>query len=117
MIANVAVRAELWLWRTRFFKTRALAAAFLEEGRVRRTRAGVEVRLDKASRTVAPGDRLVFALGGRVREVTVVALGERRGPPAEARTLYAETAALTAPAAEPHEAPRVPPPFPVPDAR
>ena len=33
---------------------------------------------------------LTFALGPRVRVVKVVALGERRGPSAEAQTLYDE---------------------------
>ena len=68
--------ADVWLWRARFFKTRSLAAKFVDEGRVRLTRAGQETRLDKCARPVKVGDALVFALG------------ERRGPPAEARTLY-----------------------------
>ncbi len=85
-----AVRVDVWLWRARFFKTRALAARFVEDGRVRLLRAaGGEARLDKASRCVRAGDGLVFALGGRLSAVRVTALGERRGPAAEARTLYA----------------------------
>jgi ribosomal 50S subunit-recycling heat shock protein len=55
---------------------------------VRLSRAGVETRLDKPARTVKPGDGLVFALGGRVHAVRIEALGERRGPPAEARMLH-----------------------------
>lgn len=87
-----ACRLDVWLWRARFFKTRPLAARFLEEGRVRLTRPGAdEVRVDKASRTIRPGDALVFALGGRLVAVTVTAVGERRGPASEARTLYSET--------------------------
>ena len=81
-------RADVWLWRARFFKTRSLAAKFVDEGRVRLTRAGQETRLDKCARPVKVGDALVFALGGKLIAVTVAALGERRGPPAEARTLY-----------------------------
>jgi ribosomal 50S subunit-recycling heat shock protein len=81
-------RADVWLWRARFFKTRTLAAKICEEGRVRMTRAGVESRLDKPARTIRVGDALVFALGGRITAVRVEALGERRGPPAEARGLY-----------------------------
>lgn len=88
-----ACRLDVWLWRARFFKTRALAARFLEEGRVRLTRPGApELRVDKASRTVRPGDGLVFAIGGRLVAVTVQALGERRGPASEAQTLYCEAA-------------------------
>lgn len=83
-----ACRADVWLWRARFFKTRSLAAKFIEEGRVRTTRAGAETRLDKPARPLKPGDEVVFALGGRLVAVRVEALGERRGPAAEARALY-----------------------------
>ncbi len=86
--AASSVRADVWLWRARFFKTRSLAARFLDEGKVRLTRAGAETRIDKCARPVKVGDQLVFAVGGRLTAVTVAALGERRGPPAEARTLY-----------------------------
>ena len=89
MSGEAACRVDVWLWRARFFKTRALACRFVEDGRVRRSRAGVETRLDKASRTGRAGDGLVFALGGRLVAVSVQACGERRGPPAEARGLYA----------------------------
>jgi ribosomal 50S subunit-recycling heat shock protein len=86
--AKEAARADVWLWRARFFKTRSLAAQFIEEGRIRLTRMGHESRIDKPARPVKVGDALVFALGGKLIAVTVVALGERRGPPAEARKLY-----------------------------
>lgn len=81
-------RADVWLWRARFFKTRSLAAKFLDEGKVRLTRGGAETRIDKCARPVKVGDRLVFALGGRLIAVAVEGLGERRGPAEEARTLY-----------------------------
>lgn len=81
-------RADVWLWRARFFKTRSLAAKFVDEGKVRLTRAGAESRIDKCARPIRVGDQLVFAVGGRLTAVAVEALGERRGPPAEARTLY-----------------------------
>ncbi len=83
-------RVDVWLWRARFFKTRSMAARFVEEGRVRMLRDGGEARVEKASRTVRPGDGLVFALGGRVTAVHVLDPGQRRGPAAEARTLYAD---------------------------
>lgn len=83
-----ACRADVWLWRARFFKTRSTAAKFVEEGRVRLTRGGQETRLDKPARPVKVGDQLVFALGGRLIAVTVEAFGDRRGPATEARALY-----------------------------
>jgi len=88
--AEEACRIDVWLWRARFFKTRSLAARFVDEGRVRMIRAGGETRLDKPSRAVRVGDGLVLAVGGRLIAVKVLALGERRGPAAEARTLYSE---------------------------
>ncbi|HUO21008.1 MAG TPA: RNA-binding S4 domain-containing protein [Caulobacteraceae bacterium] len=84
-------RLDVWLWRARFFKTRSLAARFLEEGRLRVIRPGAEpLRVDKASRTIRPGDGLVFAIGGRLIDIEVRALGERRGPADEARALYSD---------------------------
>ncbi len=86
--AETACRADVWLWRARFFKSRSLAAKFLEEGRVRMTRSGIQSRLDKPSRTLHIGDELVFAVGGRLIAVRMEQAGERRGPPPEARALY-----------------------------
>ena len=83
-----ACRIDVWLWRARFFKTRAMAQKFVEEGRVRLTRAGQETRLDKPSRTIRADDILVFALGARVVAVRVLEFGERRGPSSEAQGLY-----------------------------
>jgi len=89
MNAEEACRIDVWLWRARFFKTRSLAARFVDEGRVRLIRPGAETRLDKPSRSVRCGDGLVFAVGGRLIAVRIEALGERRGPASEARALYA----------------------------
>ena len=83
--AGAGVRADVWLWRARFCKTHSLAAQLIEGGRVRITRGTQETRLDKPARTFKPGDALVFAIGGRLNAVRIEALGERRGPPAEAR--------------------------------
>jgi ribosomal 50S subunit-recycling heat shock protein len=83
-----ACRADVWLWRARFFKTRSLAATFVDRGRIRLTRSGQETRLDKPARPIKVGDRLVFALGGRLIDVRVEGMGERRGPASEAQALY-----------------------------
>jgi ribosome-associated heat shock protein Hsp15 len=87
-MAEDACRIDVWLWRARFSKSRALAARLAEEGRIRLARNGVQTRLDKASRTVRAGDELIFAIAGRLTAVRVVSLGERRGPASEARGLY-----------------------------
>ena len=87
-------RIDLWLWRARFARTRSVAADMVERGLIRLTHHGVQTRLDKPSRSVHPGDDILFAQGGRLIAVRVLQLGERRGPPEEARALYA---ALDAP--------------------
>ena len=87
-MAEESLRIDIWLWRARFFKTRSLAAAHASEGRIRLRRDREEGRIDKASRTVRPGDEIVFAAGARIVAVRVLALGVRRGPAAEAQTLY-----------------------------
>jgi ribosomal 50S subunit-recycling heat shock protein len=89
-MAEDAVRADVWLWRARFCKTRTLAATLLDGGKVRLTRGGQESRLDKPARTVKPGDLLVFAIAGKLHAVRIEAIGVRRGPPAEARALYSQ---------------------------
>lgn len=88
-MSETSCRIDVWLWRARFAKTRSLAAAMVERGAVRLTHNGVQTRLDKPSRTVHVGDLLVFAQGGRLLEIEVLEKGERRGPPVEARALYA----------------------------
>lgn len=97
-----ACRIDVWLWRARFFRSRSLAAAFVEAGRVRLTHNGAQTRLDKPSRSVHPGDELLFPLGGRLIAVRVATLGERRGPAQEARGLYVDLS-------PPSEAPPSPP--------
>ena len=80
------MRLDKWLWHARFFKTRPLAARYVEKARCR-----VDGRVtDKPHANVEAGMVLTFALGHRVRVVKIVALGERRGPAPEARTLYDE---------------------------
>jgi ribosome-associated heat shock protein Hsp15 len=93
------LRADVWLWRARFFKTRNLAHDFIEAGGLRLTRDGRETRLDKSSRTIKPGDLLIFALNGRLNALRVEGLGERRGPASEARSLYSTDDLVTSEAA------------------
>lgn len=87
--ARARLRLDKWLWHARFFKTRSLAARYVEQARMRLDGRVVE----RCSTPVAAGDVLTFALGDGVRVVRVLALGERRGPPAEARTLYLDLGA------------------------
>jgi ribosome-associated heat shock protein Hsp15 len=79
-------RVDLWIWYARFAKTRSLAARLCGAGAV--TVNGQPV--GKAA-SVKVGDTVSVPQGRMRRTVEVRALGERRGPPAEARELYLET--------------------------
>lgn len=85
------LRLDKWLWGARFFRTRSLATAAVAGGKVH-----VNGERAKPSRTVRAGDRLQITAGFDAFEVTVLGLPARRGPAAEARTLYEETAASVA---------------------
>ncbi len=95
------LRIDKWLWHARFFKSRTLAAKSVTGGRVRVNRQVVK----KANHAVQPGDVLTFPLGPHVRVIEVNALGVRRGPASEARTLYTD---LDPP--QPRAKPDLPPP-------
>lgn len=83
-------RVDLWLFRARFAKTRAAAARLIAEGGVRLVREGASRHLEKASAELAVGDTLLFPDKGALRALQIEALADRRGPAAEARTLYRE---------------------------
>lgn len=83
-----AFRLDKWLWAARFFKTRAVAAAAIDGGKI-------EVNGDRAKRArrLGPGDQLRIRLGPYEHVVTVVVLSNRRGPASVATQLYQETTA------------------------
>ncbi len=80
------LRIDRFLWFARIVKTRALAQALAEKGRIRLNGRTI----DRAHAPVRPGDVLSFAQRGEVRVLRVAALPGRRGPAAEARLLYSE---------------------------
>ena len=85
---GVEVRVDIWLWRARFFKTRALAAAFVTGKGVRLTRHGQTRKIDKPGTRLLPGDVLTFYLRQGVETIEILDAGTRRGPASEAETLY-----------------------------
>lgn len=89
-------RLDKWLWFSRVVKTRSLAAKLVAAGSVRINK----VRADAPSQAVRIGDVLTIGVGQRVLVRKVLALGERRGPPDEARTLYEDLAAPPKPDSE-----------------
>src|SRR5512140_415552 len=86
--ASIApVRLDKWLWAARFFKTRTLAVEAIEGGRV-----SVNGERAKPAKAVKVGDELSIRRPPFEFHVVVRALSERRGPAAEAATLFEETA-------------------------
>jgi ribosome-associated heat shock protein Hsp15 len=77
------MRLDKWLWAARFYKSRSLAQAACDGGKV-----DVNSQAAKPSRGIRAGDRVQLTLGEWRRELVVKALSERRGPAAEARALY-----------------------------
>ncbi|MEP2777115.1 MAG: S4 domain-containing protein [Luteolibacter sp.] len=80
-----SIRADKWLWATRFFKTRALAGEVLGNGRVKRNGHTL-----KRSSSIQAGDELEipFAEGPGVRDVLVTGVLEKRVGAPEAQACY-----------------------------
>jgi ribosome-associated heat shock protein Hsp15 len=82
------MRIDKWLWAARFFKTRSLAQHAVAGGRVKLNGDRI-----KPAHEVKPGDAVAVRIEEFEWQVTVRGLAERRGPAAEARKLYDESAA------------------------
>ena len=81
-------RLDKWLWFARFAKSRTLAAKLVTSGFVRVNGE----RVESAAKALAVGDVITLALARSTLVVRVKALGTRRGPAPEARTLYSDLA-------------------------
>ena len=80
-------RLDKGLWAARFYKTRALAAAEIDRGRV-----SVNAQVAKASRELHEGDVVELRQPRSVRTLVVRAVSRQRGPATEAQGLSEETA-------------------------
>ena len=81
-------RIDKWLWYARFFKSRSLASKICEARKVRLNGKVV----GKPSHLVKVDDVLTFAQPRGIRVVRIADVGSRRGPAAEAVTLYEDLA-------------------------
>lgn len=86
-------RIDQWLWFARIAKSRTLAQALIERGKVRVNR----VKIEKTSAIVRPGDVLTLSLGPRVVSIEILGIGARRGPATEAQALYRDLTPRLAP--------------------
>ena len=80
------VRIDRWLWAALFFKTRSLAKAAVEGGKVH-----LESSLVKPSKEVQVGQQLEIRRGDTFQVVIIETLSEQRGSATVAQTLYTET--------------------------
>ena len=80
------MRIDRYLHCIRLVKSRTLAQGLVETGHVRID----SKRVEKTSEPVRVGSTIALPLRGEVRILKVLALPERRGPPAEARACYQE---------------------------
>ena len=85
------VRLDKWLWAARFFKTRSLAKAAIESGKVH-----IDGQRVKVSKEITAGDILQIRQGWDEKVVLVKQLSEQRRGAPEAQLLYEETAASLA---------------------
>jgi len=79
------VRVDKWLWASRFFKTRSLAAKAVTGGKVHLNSQRI-----KPAKGVKIGDCLTITRQHTEWVVDVLALAEKRGPAVFAQTLYEE---------------------------
>ena len=80
------VRLDKWLWAARFYKTRSIAKAMIEGGKVH-----YNGQRAKTSKLVEVGATIKLRQGNEEKEVEVLALSDQRRGAPEAQTLYRET--------------------------
>jgi ribosome-associated heat shock protein Hsp15 len=82
----IEVRADVWLWAARMYKTRSLAKQAIDGGKVDVNGGGC-----KPAKAVHAGDSIRLTRGEERLEVEILALTEKRGPASAAQVLYRET--------------------------
>ena len=80
------VRLDKWLWAARFYKTRSIAKAMIEGGKVH-----YNGQRAKVSKAVEIGATIKLRQGNEEKEVEVLALSDQRRGAPEAQLLYQET--------------------------
>ena len=85
------LRIDKWLWASRFYKTRSLAADEIDKGRVSVNGVGV-----KPSKELKVGDAVEIQMGPVSRHVIVTSLTDKRGSAPLAALMFSETEASLA---------------------
>ena len=81
------LRIDKWLWASRFYKTRSLAADEIDKGRVSVNGATV-----KPAKEIKVGDAIEIQIGPVSRSLIVTGLSDKRGSAPVAALLFSETA-------------------------
>lgn len=84
---NKKIRLDKWLWAARFYKTRAIAKAAIEGGKVH-----YEGQRCKVSKTIDLNAKLTIRQGFDEKVIIIKALSDQRRGAPEAQELYEETA-------------------------
>jgi ribosome-associated heat shock protein Hsp15 len=84
--SNSSTRLDKWLWAARFYRTRAIAKQMIDGGKVfyngQRTKSG---------KAVSVGDIIKIRQGFEEKEITILALADKRKDATFAYTLYQES--------------------------
>lgn len=80
------VRLDKWLWAARFYKTRSIAKAMIEGGKVH-----YNGQRAKTSKEVEVGATIKLRQGNDEKEIIITALSDQRRGAPEAQLLYQET--------------------------
>lgn len=83
---NNEVRLDKWLWAARFYKTRSIAKAMIEGGKVH-----YNGQRAKVSKIIEVGASIKLRQGNEEKEVEVLGLSDQRRGAPEAQLLYQET--------------------------
>ena len=83
---QITVRLDKWLWAARCYKTRAIAKQMIDGGKVH-----YNGQRTKSSKNVEIGARIQLRQGFDEKELTILAISDRRGNATMAQELYQET--------------------------
>jgi ribosome-associated heat shock protein Hsp15 len=80
------LRIDKWLWASRFYKTRSLAAEEINKGRVAVNGTNV-----KPAKELKVGDAIEIQMGPVSRRLIVTSLSDKRGSASVAALMFSET--------------------------
>ena len=86
MTQESKIRIDKWLWACRFYKTRAIAKAAIESGKVQ-----YQGQKPKPGKIIQVGELVKLRQGHDEKTVVIIALSDKRQSATIAQALYKET--------------------------